>query len=321
MTGRARVVAVLALVAALAIIATRLHHVEPQPLVDARIDPAHTSPATSRHDLEHRRRWRTPLRSLFASDATYTAWRAAGDARRTVMVGLWMTWAKAQSEQPILPLIFMTSSHDCPDVVRLGGDPDRLWIDGAKWVCGVARLPRHCIAYSIGSNMDVTFERDLHRAADCSSWTFDPTVPTDWSPPPDAHIVNFTRIGLGKLPGMPTAPLHSLMGMFGHTWIDVLKVDIEEAEWQWLPEFLESAESPAGEWSCDSLPLLLMIEVHFHMLGQKSGRSKLLETYLPYLQRLRALGYLHYVTEPNPFCPSCAEIAFMLDEDECRRRA
>ena len=141
----------------------------------------------------------------------------------------------------------------CPMRTRVGAVQD-----GGKFVCGVEGLRRAaaCVVYSFGVADDVSFEADFLRASNCSVFAFDPTVPAAPSPverPGDeAHARRFVFNKLGIAGdthwarGAPYAPLGAIMGTLGHAFVDVLKVDVEGAEWEALiPLFHEWAEAGA----------------------------------------------------------------------------
>jgi hypothetical protein len=283
-------------------------------------------------------RWSPPLSDMFASDDEYRAWIASGDYKRTVFERLWSTVVDVYKGVFQLPLLYMTETHTCLDLSRVGGNRTAEEKDGAKWICGAKRLPRSCISYSIGSNRDVSYERELHAATGCESWTFDPTVPADWQPPAGSHIAAFTRVGLAAARGeimtggafpmvVPVDSLEGLMSIHGHDHIDVLKVDIEEAEWGWFLGFFRAVfdgdKDGKRVWTCKTLPLLMMVEMHFMVTAAdktiSAGRPNGLDEYSSVLRSLRKMGYLQYMSEPNNICPLCVEIAFMLDEHECWR--
>eukprot|EP01010_Urceolus_cornutus_P004668 NODE_754_length_1366_cov_441.156416_g569_i0.p1 GENE.NODE_754_length_1366_cov_441.156416_g569_i0~~NODE_754_length_1366_cov_441.156416_g569_i0.p1 ORF type:complete len:382 (-),score=60.24 NODE_754_length_1366_cov_441.156416_g569_i0:221-1291(-) len=73
------------------------------------------------------------------------------------------------NQQGILNWLPFVPTVSCPDEERVG-DP----IDGAKWICGVNRLPTDCVIYSFGSHGQFDFEEGMHKLApQCDIHTFD----------------------------------------------------------------------------------------------------------------------------------------------------
>ena len=127
--------------------------------------------------------------------------------------------------------------------------------DGAKWICldlFVARTTaraKHanekCVVYSFGSSKDSCFESAMAESFDCEIHIFDPTSPElkddrwtyhsyglggkdvsitqywDWRTQSPANCVACTMKNL-----------NDIMKELGHTYLDVLKVDVDGAEWR-----------------------------------------------------------------------------------------
>lgn len=111
---------------------------------------------------------------------------------------------------------------------------------------------RNCLVYSFGSNGEVTFEEALiNMTESCEVHIFDYSLS-----PEKAEIVQSVsgatlhEYGIGAEDSFVTAPvsdgqstvnqyqlknLSSIMSDLGHTWIDVLKMDVEGAEFEILP--------------------------------------------------------------------------------------
>jgi hypothetical protein len=131
---------------------------------------------------------------------------------------------------------------------------------GGKWICGADVLRRKkCVVYSYGVNTDLSFELDLIERTGCEVHAFDPTVggvPADCRDNP--HI-NFHKQALGPATG-PTdmfvlvESMLDTMKRLGHSYVDVLKVDVEGAEWDTFRSLLPFKALPFGQ---------LLIELHF----------------------------------------------------------
>ena len=172
--------------------------------------------------------------------------------------------------------------------------------DGGKWVCGPSFLlqSKSCVVYSIGSNGEVTFEEALLSATQCEVHTFDHTL----SEPAQAVVravpgLHFHRVGLGvrqtgeegQVPRV--LPLEQLMENLKHAWVDVLKVDVEGAEWDILQDFYSAGNA--------SLPVTqLLIELH----TSNPADGSMLPTVVRVFQLLLDDGYRVFSVEPNTYC-------------------
>jgi hypothetical protein len=118
-----------------------------------------------------------------------------------------------------------------------------LGFDGPKWVCGLLELAPPCVVYSFGSNNNFAFEDHVIKMNHhCSVFVFDPTSepPQSSSPLSRTALLEFNRTGLCP-PGktsftfgaktLPCSNLAQLMADRGHSHVDVLKIDVDSAEW------------------------------------------------------------------------------------------
>jgi len=126
--------------------------------------------------------------------------------------------------------------------------------DGGKWICGAQRFLSKpgCVVYSLGSNAETSFETDVALETECEIHVFDPTQSS--VPMPSTHRSgheNFHKYAIGN-PAQnstwQTKSLEAVMNGFGHSWIDVLKMDIEGGEWDFLEYLLEAGKPiPVGQ--------------------------------------------------------------------------
>eukprot|EP00884_Botryococcus_braunii_P008611 jgi/Botrbrau1/17751/Bobra.0127s0011.2 len=200
---------------------------------------------------------------------------------------------------------FFLPHYSCPHKEKIGvmaGDGDN-----GKWVCGVRTLLQHpgCIVYSVGSNGDVSFERGILAKTHCEVHVFDPTLTpqqkAEVEKVPELHLHEYGLAAndsyvdlsgdvsktLGKIvAGFETKSLNTILKELGHTWIDVLKIDIEGFEW----EVLESLLDQPGP-----LPFTqLQVEYHYQSNGQQS-----LTQMRNVLARMITKDMRVFSTEPN----------------------
>jgi hypothetical protein len=191
--------------------------------------------------------------------------------------------------------------YRCPGVVEKLGKMG----DGGKWVCGVDTLLQRpgCVVYSFGSNGDASFEKAILEHTACSVWTFDPTLnEVATGKVTDVPGLNFSAVGLSDKDGSlelrgevrPVRTLRTLMHERGHTWIDVLKMDIEGAEWPVLNAFIEAgAPLPATQ-----------AQVEFHLRKPADAVDTMVG--------LTKLGMRVFHVEENNYCKTCPGRAYEL---------
>lgn len=165
--------------------------------------------------------------------------------------------------------------HPRPDLVRIGSE------DGG-WTVPDDLLDEGSVCYSAGAGTDVSFDMELIRRYGCSVFCFDPT-PTSavhiaslgiddrrfrflpvgiWSEDASLRFYepghgdsNYSAVNLAGSTGFFEAPvrsLPSLMAELGHAGIDLLKMDIEGAEYEAIRPVLEGKLRPT----------VLCIELH-----------------------------------------------------------
>jgi len=191
---------------------------------------------------------------------------------------------------------FFTAAFQCPHRVERVGT----LADGGKWVCGLERVAKQkqCVIYSFGINGESSFERDLLlRAPGCEAWGYDYSV-DGWGPeirgdPEIRHRAHFEAWALGESDKHEEGDnpkywtLDSLMELNGHTFIDILKIDIEGGEFESLTAFLTShadGELPIGQ---------LQLEIHAW-----GGRERF-AYFVKWWESLEAAGLRPFWTEPN----------------------
>lgn len=158
--------------------------------------------------------------------------------------------------------------------------------DGGKWICSPECMLRRCgcRAISIGSNNEFSFESALVGEYGCSVHTFDHTVNGSTAP----HGVTFHRKGLGVTQRRVAdlAPLRDLFATAGFEWVEVLKVDVDGAEFEAFADAdnLDFMAQRAAQ---------LLLEVHWDPQGEDAQRLANLA------RSLTDAGFYAFHKEPN----------------------
>lgn len=159
--------------------------------------------------------------------------------------------------------LIRTTCRNCDVEDRIGRD----FGDGGKFVCGIEAIPSQpdCLVYSVGSNLDTSFEQAVRARTQCEIHTFDPTIDVRALAAVSAQY-NFKvhAVGLGEV-AKPFAkgevkPLSSIMQELGHTnrTLTILKVDCEECEYAAFKSIFD--DCAAGKVRIGQL----QIELHIH---------------------------------------------------------
>ncbi|CAI6339068.1 unnamed protein product [Periconia digitata] len=198
-------------------------------------------------------------------------------------------WPKDWTEEPgnLVMWDYFPAAWSCPhDVQRVG----RLG-DGGKWVCGMSvyeSLPAPAswtgsagvpsggqeglVVYSFGINGDSSFEAELlERVPSARIWGFDFSV-NGWGPQITSAVSQrtfFKKAGIGAkdephlTTNGPLYTLQSLMASNNHTYIDVLKIDVEGNEFKSLEAFMDHVRREWKHGGDGVLPIgQVMIEIH-----------------------------------------------------------
>ena len=243
---------------------------------------------------------------------------------------------------------WFTPDYNCPLLKeRVGriGDGGK-WVCGLR---SNVMHGRRCLVYSLGSAGDTSFEDALLSDTDCEVHTFgaditafmprniivmymglthagacaDPTLPESLQAVIEAKPgLHFHSIGVGSGSAVPApgrtaidaSKMQSLEGIMRdlqHSWIDILKIDIEMHEWGLFTDFYRG--SSAGD-AGPRLPATQLL-VEFHFPGQAA-------TVWEVLDLITADNYRVFSVEPNYYCENgcCArdliEFAFIKVSDE-----
>ena len=156
----------------------------------------------------------------------------------------------------------------------------KLTKDARRWVYDGSLLRSSSVVYSIGLGMDVSFDESLIVDNALTVWGFDPTPKSvayvrrkidSWprwlrqrfvhtteglasSPgnmtftkPANKDYVSMragSHKGMGETVTVPVTTLRHWMARFGHKHVDILKMDIEGAEYDVMEDWLERADLP-----------------------------------------------------------------------------
>ncbi|KAJ6536581.1 methyltransferase domain-containing protein [Mycena vulgaris] len=194
---------------------------------------------------------------------------------------------------------FFPPHYQCPHRVQRLGTLG----DGGKYLCGLPRIAQQkkCVIYSFGVNSDSSFEADiLKRAPGCEVWGYDfsvqsfgPEITKDRALAPRAH---FFPYALGATDAHtptddpPMYTLASLMRHNEHTFIDVLKIDIEGNEFLALEAVMDAFKSggvlPFGQ-----------LQLEIHATGETD--YKRFPVFLEWWERLEEMGLRPFYSEAN----------------------
>lgn len=174
-----------------------------------------------------------------------------------------------------------------------------------RWMIQPAKISETSLVYSVGVGHDISFDLDLIATFGCQVHAFDPTsISKSWLEKqklPDKFI--FHPIGLGHFNGLAEfslpqghsvsfsmmsgisgakkhqamiKTLDSIMDELGHSSIDILKIDIEGAEYNIIDDLCEK---------CSSIGQLL-IEFHDRLVPEGSADHS-----TNAIKRLKQAGY------------------------------
>jgi len=195
----------------------------------------------------------------------------------------------------------------CPELERVG-----FFGDGGKWVCDLDSLASlttgggassgpddvpPCVMYSFGISTDVSFEFEILTRTPCSIYAFDPTIGSlpfqnlPLGPLRNAskdkrfqHRIRFHKVALGVSSGTSedhalTESLPDIMSRLGHSYVDLVKVDIEGAEWDVFESLRTSSQTSGVRGVRGKLPIgQLLIELHYTNMDTLRSFFELMRT-------------------------------------------
>jgi len=195
---------------------------------------------------------------------------------------------------------FIPATYTCPhEMERIG----RMG-DGGKWVCGFSKyeqLPKSkpCIIYSFGVQTESSYEEETLARTHCEIWAYDYSV-VDFGKQLNAEHrsrAHFTQAGISGVTDEKNDPpfysIQDLMAKNGHTYLDILKIDIEYSEFSALQSLNAAFAASAGQ----EFPIgQILIEIH---LFGKNEFDITTGTFLGWWEALEERGMRPVWTEPN----------------------
>jgi Methyltransferase domain len=182
-------------------------------------------------------------------------------------------------------------SHDFGGIVTGWSSPDGIrFRDGMKSVCmepSMAPEPSNCLVYSFGINYEWSFDKDFEGYG-CQIYAFDPSMDQ-----PDfdySNHIHFFREGIGYEDtngSRNTWKLNTLESIYerlkpihGNRPIDILKIDVEGAEWKVIPQLIQSG----------MLKHVRQLALEIHFLDKATHSIVEMETRLKILKSLETEG-------------------------------
>jgi len=148
---------------------------------------------------------------------------------------------------------YFRPTYACPHTIQAvgfgGGN------GGGKWVCGLELYEGYskspdCVVYSFGAGGESSFEAELLQRTNCRIFVFDGTPSGKLGsevtslPLEMRSRISFVHVNIGALESNKSITLASAMKANNHHVIDILKVDIEGAEFDVIHQILDSQSTP-----------------------------------------------------------------------------
>ena len=199
----------------------------------------------------------------------------------------------------------------------IGADTD---LDGHKFTCGIQNIVGAPIVYSFGSFGVQGFEGELLKVRPDAKIFIYEIMGEERLPPKEKRDprITYIPIGLGgvkdehfEIPqGSEVQSMRDLMKMNGHTYIDILKMDVEGFEFPWIKAEGDLILPNVGQF---------LVEVHirrdnsmkFKML-HSMGLTRMKDDSVHFVEIAEKSGLRLFMKEPNVLNSyRCSELAFV----------
>ena len=217
---------------------------------------------------------------------------------------------ESMTRQDMERYVYWTNSSSCKIVHDFGGSVvnnlvgERTYrvlhyVDGQKSLCmdsGVAPLRNNCLVYSFGINKGWSFDESMERFG-CEVFAFDPSIDLDSGD--HSAKIHFYKTGIAaenidshvlydwELKTLETY-YETLKERHGEVVIDVLKMDVESAEWKIIPQIIRSGMMDRVKQ--------LALEIHFPIRYPLPQFNKFL---LKILRSLEEYGMVRFCSRVN----------------------
>ncbi|XP_057368115.1 probable methyltransferase-like protein 24 [Daphnia carinata] len=226
---------------------------------------------------------------------------------------------ESMSAQEMYQYLRWTNSSACQNAVDIGFSvmdyKGVIASDGNKAVCfdrSITPDAGNCLVYSFGINNEWSFE-DAMAKFSCQVYAFDPSM--NVSDHDRSQFIHFFRLGLdgqdrlhpskGWQMRTVTSIYDMLKSQHGElALIDVLKIDVEFAEWDALPQMANSG------FLADKVKQLV-VEIHL----EADVPLQVLRHRVQIIRNLEAKvqgsvgGFVRFSSRPNPFFPIPAQVS------------
>lgn len=182
-------------------------------------------------------------------------------------------------------------------------------LDGHKWICGLEAIKGNPVVYSFGSFGDQTFEVDLLKVRPDADINIFEIISTRLPPLNERNPkIKYHAIGLGGYQNdnspssLNVKPLWELMLSLNHTYIDILKMDIEGMEFTFLKHEAPHIFHRVGQF-----------QVELHIKRSKGWFAKtVVEDAVYFVEKCEEYGLRLFSNEPNfNHVFSATELAFI----------
>jgi len=203
------------------------------------------------------------------------------------------------NEEANLLRSIMTTQGSCPGEKKLLGGANLPWlapfvrVDGQWTVCEPKnKWPTPCNVISLGINDDWTFDEDMVNAG-CEVWAYDHTISGINTKYPDK--LHWFKIGVAPTDQDILLSIPTMMAKNNIQILDILKMDVEGAEWDTFEELLKSHFLKER---------VRQITLEIHLWSEdcrdKKSCSTLVTRWNRILQGLKQEGFVLYDYHTNP---------------------